>query len=104
MVLAYPSAAKPSHYQVKDLTPLWILADMELRDELPSGPRPGIPLDGDVERPFSVDVTRNVGIQPFLLIDRTCRIVTAHVQRLTAASDMASSAGSSVFPAYSRIY
>jgi hypothetical protein len=104
MVLAYPSAAEPSQYQVQDLTPLRILADMELRNELPLGPRPRIPLDGDVKRPFSVDVTRNVGIQPFLLIDRTCRIVTAHVQRVIATSDMASSAGFSVFPAFSRIY
>jgi hypothetical protein len=44
-----------------------------------------------------------VGIQPFLLIDRTCRIVTAHEETLLAAFDMASSAGFTVFPAFSRI-
>ena len=61
------------------------------------------PLNGDVERSLPVDETRDVSIQPFLLIGRTCRIVTAHDGKLTAASDVASSAGYSAFPAFGRI-
>ena len=37
-----------------------------------------VPTDGYVERAFSVDIARNVGIQPFLLIVRTGWIFTAH--------------------------
>jgi hypothetical protein len=103
MVLLDPSTAEAVLNEVEDLTPLRVLADMELRHELPTDPRARISLNGNVEGSFSIDVARNVGIQPFLLVDRTCRIVTAHVGKLAVASDMASSAGSSVVPAYSRI-
>ena len=71
----------------KDLPAVSALADMELRYELPTDSRTRVPLNGDVEGPFSVDVTRNVGIQPFLLIDRTCRIVTAHCPRVMNSCD-----------------
>ena len=91
MILSYPSAADPFADQVEDLTPLRALTDMELRHELPTGPRARVPLDGHVEGSFSVDVARDVGIQPFLLIGRTRRIFTAHARKLAAASDMASS-------------
>ena len=98
-----PAAAESRCDQVEDLTTLCVLADMELRDELPAGSRRFVPLNGDVERSFPVDETRDVSIQPFLLIGRTCRIVTAHARKLTAASDVASSAGYSAFPAFGRI-
>jgi hypothetical protein len=78
MVLSYPSAAESQLDQVEDLTPLGVLADVKFRYESPTDPRARISLDGDVEGTFSVDVTRNVGIQSFLLIDRTCRIFTVH--------------------------
>jgi len=88
MVLPDPSTAEPLPDQVKYLPAFRILADVELWNELPTNPRPRIPLNGDVEWPFSVDVSRNVGIQPFLLIDRTRRFVTSHVGKLSAASDI----------------
>jgi hypothetical protein len=103
MVLLDPSTAQAKLDEVEDLTSLRILAYVELRHELPTGPRARISLDGNVEGTFSIDVARDVGIQPFLLVYRTCCIVTAHVRRLAVASDTASSAGSTVFPAYSRI-
>ncbi len=71
MVLPDAAAAEASRSQVEDLTALRVLADMELRDELPAGNRRCVPLYGDVERSLPVDETRDVGIQPFLLIDRT---------------------------------
>ena len=98
-----PATAEPQSDQVQDLTTLLVLADAELRDELPAGSRRCVPLNGDVERSLPVDETRDVSIQPFLLIGRTCRIVTAHDGKLTAASDVASSAGYSAFPAFGRI-
>src|SRR6184192_3590371 len=50
---------------------------------------------------FSVDVTRDVAIQPFLLIVRTRHVVTI----VNAWSDVhVSSAGCSEFPANSQIY
>jgi hypothetical protein len=97
------TAAKAARDQVQDLAALRVLTDMELRDELPSGNRRWVLLNGDVERSLSVDETRDVGIQPFLLIGRTCRVVTAHAGKLTEASDVASSAGCSAFPAFGRI-
>ena len=97
------TAAEPSRDQVEDLSALRILADVKLRDELPAGSRRWVPLYGDVERSLPVDESRDVSIQPFLLIGRTCRIVTAHVGKLTAASDVASSAGYPAFPAFGRI-
>src|SRR6266498_4333920 len=87
MVIADSPAAETELDQVQDLTALGVLAYVKLRDELPTGPRPRVPLHGDVKRSFSIDITCNVGIQPFLLIDRTRGIVTAHVATLTVASD-----------------
>jgi hypothetical protein len=66
-----PSTPEPGSDQVEDLTALRALADVELRDELPADSRRSVPLDGDVERSLPVDETRDVGIQPFLLIGRT---------------------------------
>ena len=73
-----PPAAQPAADEVEDLTPFGVLADMELRDQLPTGPGTAVPTDRYVERTFSIDETRDVRIQPFLLIVRTGWIVTAH--------------------------
>ena len=88
VVLTDPSAAEPPGDQVEDLTTLRRLADMELRHELPTGSRTRVPLDGYVERPFSIHEACNVGIQPFLLIVRTDRIFTAHITTLMNRCDM----------------
>src|SRR5437879_1883470 len=53
-----------------------ILADVELRDELKSDPAGRVALHRDREASFSVDVTRDIAIQPFLLIVRTRHVVT----------------------------
>ena len=82
-----PSTAQAQLDQVEDLTPLRILTDVKLWYELPTGSRTEVLLDGDVKRAFSVDVARDVGIQSFLLIDRTCRIVTVHSPRVTTPCD-----------------
>ena len=71
LILLYPSATEPKLYEVKDLTALGHLADMELGNELPSLLTSGIALDGDMKTPFAIDVAGDVRIQPFLLIDRT---------------------------------
>ena len=60
---------------------------MELRYELPTGPRTRVPLDGYVKGTLSIHESSNVSIQPFLLIVRTWRIVTLHDQRLTITCD-----------------
>ena len=78
MILPNPCATEAPGDQVKDLTTFRCLADMELRHELPSGSRAWIPLDGNVKRTFSVDKPSYVGIQSFLLIVRTWRVVTLH--------------------------
>ena len=85
VILTDPSAVHPMRYEVEDLPALRVLADMELGYELPSQPCRRIALDRDVKRTFSVDVSRYVGIQSFLLIFRTDRIVTAHFSRLMTA-------------------
>jgi hypothetical protein len=71
MVVDDPAATKTLLNQVDDLSPFTILTDAEFRNELPTDPRARIPLNGNMERTFPVDVARNIGIQPFLLIDRT---------------------------------
>jgi hypothetical protein len=71
MVLLDPSTTQAHGDRVQDLSPFLVLADVELRNELPSGSRARIPLNRYVERSFSIDITRDVRIQPFLLINRT---------------------------------
>ncbi len=61
---------------------------------LNSGCLSALGFHGDVECPFPVDVTRYAGIQPFLLIIRTGRIVTPHVATLSTGCDISSTAGS----------
>ena len=88
MVLLDPSTAQAPVDQVEDLPALAVLTDMELRHQLPTGLGARVPLDGDVERAFSVDVTGYVGVEPFLLIARTGRIVTAHIHTLRRGCDI----------------
>ena len=107
VILPDPSAAEPPHHRVEHLPALrvlGVLADVKFRDELPSEASAWIPLDRNMERSFSVDVAGYVGVEPFLLIDRTRHIVTAHVTTLAVGPDKVSSAGFSVVPAYSQIY
>ena len=85
MVLTNLTAAKATSDEVEDLTPFAVLADSELRYQLPTGPGACVPTDRYVERTFSIDETRNVCIQPFLLIVRTGWIFTVHAQTLRRA-------------------
>ena len=55
MVLLDPTTAKPSLDQVKDLSALRTLADVELGNPLPTGTGSFVPTDGDVKTSFSVD-------------------------------------------------
>src|SRR5260370_41298945 len=78
MVLVDPATAEPLAHQVENLPSFGVLTHMKLWYELPAGPGEPISLYSYVKRPFPVDVTRYIGIQPFLLIVRTARIVTVH--------------------------
>src|SRR5713101_1693576 len=90
MVLLDPAAAEPLPYQVENLPSFSVLTHMKLRYELPAGPGVLVPLNSYMKRTFSVDVTRYIGIQPFLLIVRTARIVTVHgpIMLLTGTDKM----------------
>ena len=102
MVLTNLAAAEALGDEIEDLTPFTVLADVELRQELPAEPCTAVAAHRYVKRAFSVDEPRDIRVQPFLLIVRTRHIVTVRL-----ASDSASptsSAGFSEFPAYSRIY
>ncbi len=76
MILPYRSAADLTPNQIQNLGPTHVFAYSELRHELPTDSRTRVPLDRYVKASFSIDETCDVRIQPFLLIDRTCRIVT----------------------------
>ena len=82
-----PAAAESGSQELEDRSSLWVLADVELGYELPAEPCGRIPLDRDVEASFPVDVSRQVVVQPFLLIDRSRCIVTALVVRERVARD-----------------
>ena len=69
--------------KVEDLSPLRVLAAMELRYELETSSSTRVPLDCDVKRAFAINEASEVGIQPFLLIVRTDRIFTAHTAHPT---------------------
>ena len=77
MVLPERAAANALSDQVQYPDPSGVLAHAELRHELPTASRTWVPLQRNVKAAFSVDKSRDVGIQSFLLINRTCRIVTA---------------------------
>ena len=57
--------------QLEHLSPVAVLADVELRNELKPDTTGRLALHRDREAAFSIDVTRDVAIQPFLLIVRT---------------------------------
>jgi hypothetical protein len=65
-----PAAAESGSQELEDRGSLRVLADVELGDELPAEPCGRVPLDRDVEASFPVDVSREVVVQPFLLIVR----------------------------------
>ena len=82
MVLTNLPAAKAPGNEVEDLSPFDVLADSELGNQLPAGSGAIVPTDRYVKRTFSIDETRDVRIQPFLLIVRTGWIFTAHALNL----------------------
>ncbi len=111
VVLSDRSTTNLPPYQVKNLESSDVLTDAELWDELPTATRTGVPLDRHMKTTFSVYKPRDIRVQPFLLIDRTCRIFTSsgvHARsvcsgcittfRKRVAQD------STVFPAYSQVY
>ena len=95
------ATAEPRHDQLEHLGPVTVLADMELRHELKTDATRTVSLHRDRKASFSVDMTREVAIQPFLLIVRTRHVVTTVYVR---SDDTMSSAGYSDIPAYSQIY
>ena len=88
MVLANATAAESACDDVENLSPFSVLAYMELRNQLPAGPGAIVSADRYVERTFSIDKTRDICIQPFLLIVRTEWIVTAHRDTLGKGCDI----------------
>jgi hypothetical protein len=71
VILAEPSAAQRGLNELQELKSDYILAYTELGDELPTRPRARIALDCHMKATLSIDETRYVRLQPFLLIDRT---------------------------------
>jgi len=84
------------------LSPVAVLADVELGNELKPDTTRRVSLHRDREASFSVDVPRDVAVQPFLLIVRTRHVVT--IVNVRSDVPTMSSAGFSEFPAYSQIY
>jgi hypothetical protein len=62
--------------QLENLSPVTVLADVELGHKLKTSPARRIPVHDDREASFSVDIAGNVAVQPFLLIVRTRHIFT----------------------------
>jgi hypothetical protein len=62
--------------QLEHLSPVAVLADMKLGNELKSDATRRIALHRNRETSFSVYETRDIAIQPFLLIVRTRHVVT----------------------------
>src|SRR6266436_3844475 len=65
------AATEPRTDELENLGPVTVLADMELRYELKSDATGRVAFHRDREASFSVYITRDVAIQPFLLIVRT---------------------------------
>jgi hypothetical protein len=82
VVLTDTTAVKPLANEIEDLSPFGVLTYMKLGYQLPTGSGAAVLADRDVERTFSVYETRDVRVQPFLLIVRTGWIVTAHCPTL----------------------
>jgi hypothetical protein len=89
-------------YQPKHLSPVTVLADMKLRYQLIPAATGRVAVDSDGETALTINIARNVAIQPFLLIVRTHHIFTVSIAPVGMIAT--SSVGYSDFPAYSRIY
>jgi hypothetical protein len=74
--LDVPASPEPRLDQTKHLSPVAVLADVKLRDQLIAALARGITVHDDREAAFSVYIARDIAIQPFLLIVRTRHIVT----------------------------
>jgi hypothetical protein len=96
------AAIEPIAYQPKHLSPVTVLADMKLWNQLIPATTRWVAIDGDRKAALAIYIARDVAIQPFLLIVRTRHIFT--VQLDPDGIERTSSAGYSEFPAYSRIY
>src|SRR5438128_1024683 len=70
VVLPDATAAEPLLEEIQDLPPLRVLADVELRHELPTNSCARVPLHCYVKRAFAIDEACKIRIQPFLLIVR----------------------------------
>ena len=70
------AAPKPRVNQLEYLSPVAVLADVKLGYQLKPDAAGAIVLHRYREASFSVDVTRDVAVQPFLLIVRTRHVVT----------------------------
>src|SRR5579884_1342097 len=113
MILADRSTTDPIPDQVEDLTTADVLTHSELGNDLPTKSCARVLLNRDVKAAFSIDESRYVRIQPFLLIGRTCRIVTApvvHGPRAYVSGVMATTFRGRVaqdapaIPAFSQVY
>ena len=67
---------EPRANQLQYLGPVTVLADVELRYELKPDAARAIALHRNRKASFSIDVTRDAAVQPFLLIVRTRHVVT----------------------------
>ena len=89
--VAIDSAApeEPNQF-LESITTRLSLYDIERRSHLPTESHLVTPIDGAAEAAFSIHETHNpsCGLEPFLLVFRTRRIVTAHVMTLERGTDM----------------
>ena len=92
------ASVEPATYQLKDLAPVTVLADMKLRNQLIAATACRIAIDGDCKTALAINIARDVAIQPFLLIVRT-----RHIFTVPPTWDGTRSAGYSDVPAYSRV-
>ncbi len=76
VVLPKRSTVKALSDKIENFLPTSILADTKLRHELEANPCARVSLERNVKAAFSIYKSRNICIQSFLLIDRTCHIVT----------------------------
>ena len=70
------ATAEPVADHLEYLSPVTVLADMELRNELKPDATCAVSLHRDREASFSIHVPCDVAVQPFLLIVRTRHVVT----------------------------
>lgn len=84
-----PAAEEPYQF-FESITTRLSLHDVERWSHLPPKSHLVIGVDGAAEAAFSIDETHNPssGHEPFLLVFRTRRVVTAHPRTLSRGSDM----------------